>query len=315
MKRESINYFAVGLFVLAGLAALLFVLYRLAIGVGDRDTYYTRYHNVAGLTPGTLVTYEGYVLGQVSAIEPQQSSKGTYYRVEMQIHSGWRIPDDSIARINSRGLLADTVVAIAEGHSPNFISPGGMLKGEQGVDLFATMGELAGNINDLSEQTLRPLLDNLNRSVQQVGGELEHRLPLILDDVQKLVEKLDASATHLSTMLNTDTEVKTRRILNNIDLASTNLQEMSHGLLQVKREARQLIRKLDHLVTQSQPDLQHSIGDLRRILQQVSHYSDSILQNLDSSSRNMNEFSRQIRENPGRLLGTAVPHDRGVQRE
>jgi hypothetical protein len=47
---------------------------------------------------------------------------------------------------------------------------------------------------------------------------------------------------------------------------------------------------------------------------QVSRYSDSILQNLDSGSRNMSEFSRQIRENPARLIGGAAPSDEEARR-
>jgi phospholipid/cholesterol/gamma-HCH transport system substrate-binding protein len=315
MKRETINYFSVGLFVLAGLAVLLIALYHLIGGVGDRDVYYTSYRNVAGLSPGTLVTYEGYTLGYVSAIEPQRTAEGMRYQVEMQLQQGWQIPDDSVARIYSGGLLADTVVNISEGRSAAFLEPGGVLKGEQGVDLFATMGELAGDISDLSEHTVRPLLESLNHSVQQVGGELETRLPVILDNVQELVAKLDRSATHLSGMLNADTEAQARRALNNIDHAAADFQALSQGLVEVKRDAQRLIVNLDTLITQSQPDLQQAVADLRHILQQVSRYSDGILQNLDSTSRNMSEFSRQIRENPGRLLGGSAPSDKGGRRE
>ena len=89
----------------------------------------------------------------------------------------------------------------------------------------------------------------------------------------------------------------------------------SGGLGEVKQDAHQLIQQLDGLLTESRPDLQQAVSDLRHVLEQVSRYSDVILQNLDSTSRNMNEFSRQIRENPGRLLGGAVPQDVGVRRE
>ena len=66
---------------------------------------------------------------------------------------------------------------------------------------------------------------------------------------------------------------------------------------------------------ESRPDLQQAVVDLRNVLEQVSRYSDDILQNLDSTSRNMSEFSRQIRENPGRLIGGSAPRDTGVRRD
>jgi phospholipid/cholesterol/gamma-HCH transport system substrate-binding protein len=315
MKRDTINYFSVGLFVLAGLALLLYAMYHLVSGIGDRDTYYTRYRNVAGLSAGTLVTYEGYSIGHITAIEPERTAQGLEYRVEMRVQKGWRMPSDSTARIYANGLLADFVLDIIEGQSTAFLEPGATLESRQGGDLFATLGTLAGEFGELSEQGLRPLLDTLNRSVGSVGGELESRLPVILDGTQRLVEKLDASATHLSAILNADTEAQTRRVLRNVDHAAADLRTLGTGLTDISEQTQQLLGKLDALVTTSQPDLRQAVSDLRRTLQQVSRYSDSILQNLDSTARHASEFSRQIRENPGRLLSGSPPSDPGGRRE
>lgn len=315
MKRETVNYFAVGLFVLAGLAMLLFVLFRLISGAGDRDSYYTYYRNVAGLTRGTMVTYEGYVFGHVAGIKPERGPQGIRYQVELKVSKNWQIPSDSIARIYSDGLLADTVVNIDEGVSGQYLSPGGELAGEQGVDLFAAIGQAAGDFSNLSENAIQPMMETLNRTVQKVGGDIESRLPPILDGMQKLVSKLDKSATHLSGMLNAETEIQARRVLDNVDAAAADFRALSQGLVDVKQDAQTLILRLDSLVTRSEPDLQQAVSDLRHILEQVSRYSDTILHNIDNTSRNMSEFSRQIRENPGRLLGGSAPSDRGVRRE
>ncbi len=315
MKRESINYFSVGLFVLAGLAVLLYAMFRLLNGVGEHDQYYTFYRNVAGLTAGTLVTYEGYAFGHVAAIEPSRTEKGIRYKVELKVSRDWKIPVDSVARIYSEGLLADTVVNVTEGASSEFLAPGGELKGEQGVDLFASIGAAASDFSDLSENAIRPMIETLNNTVQQVAGELDSGLPEIMRSMQDLVAKLDQSATHLSGMLNAETEVQFRRTLDDVEGTATDLRALSAGLVDVQQEAQALILKLDSLVTESQPDVQQAVVDLRRLLEQVSRYSDGILQNLDSTSRNMSEFSRQIRENPGRLIGGAVPRDTGVKRD
>lgn len=315
MKRDSINYFAVGLFVLAGLGVLFLTLLRISNGAGDRDTYYTQYRNVAGLSDGTLVTYEGYVFGQVASIEPMRTGQGIAYRVAMDVKENWQIPSDSVARIYSEGLLADTVVNISEGHSGEFLAPGDTIKGEQGIDLFAVIGEVAGDFGDLSENAIRPLIESLNRTVQQVGGVLETRVPVILTDVEHLVGRLDESASHLSDILDDESTHKAKRILSNVDQASQDLGELTAGLSEVKNEARVLMAKLDGLVSDSGPDVRRAAADLRHILEQVSRYSTGILQNMDDASRNMNEFSRQVRDNPARLLGGSAPPDKGVQRD
>ncbi len=315
MKRDTINYFSVGLFVLAALAVLFWTLLQVSAGGGERDVYYTEYRNVAGLSEGTLVTYEGYVFGKVAAIEPGRDAQGVRYRVALEVASGWKIPSDSVARIYSEGLLADTVVNISEGKAGEFLEPGGMIRGEQGVDLFAVIGEVAGDVGDLSENAIRPLIESLNRTVQEVGGALEKRVPVILDDVEHLVGRLDDSASHLSDILDDDGTHKAKRILGNVDRAAQDLSELTAGLAEVKRDAQALMAKLDTLVSDSGPDVRQAVADLRHILDQVSRYSAGILQNMDDTSRNMNEFSRQIRDNPGRLLGGAAPKDKGVTRD
>jgi phospholipid/cholesterol/gamma-HCH transport system substrate-binding protein len=315
VKRETLNYFAVGLVVLTALVLLLFVLHRISSRAGEHDAYYTYYPNVAGIANGTQVTYEGYVLGYVAGVEPEQSEKGTRYQVELRVRKDWRIPQDSVAQIHAQGLLADTVVNINEGASTVFLSPGDVLQGARGADLLAAMGEMAREFEDLGRHTLRPLLESLNNTAQQLGSDLGSRVPDILDDVQALVGKLDKSATHLSGILNSETEQKAQRIITNVDTASSDFRALTTSLIEVKDEARRLVGKLDSLASETQPDIRDAVADLRHLIQQVSRYSDDILRNLDSTSRNVNEFSRQIRANPRRLISAPAPRDEGVRRE
>ena len=59
MKRETTNYFAVGLFVLAALGVLFFALYNLISGSGNRDVYYIHYHKVRYLGIAVIRTFFG----------------------------------------------------------------------------------------------------------------------------------------------------------------------------------------------------------------------------------------------------------------
>ncbi len=315
MKKESTNYFAVGLFVLAGLAASMLLLYRLTVADGDQDSYYCYYRNVSGLGKGTLVSYEGFVFGRVAGIRPQRDEQGIVYEVELTVQKGWKIPDDSVARVHSEGLLADSVIDIAEGESNQFLPVGATLLSAPGVNLFSAMSELAADFGDLSDSSIRPLLAVLSQIVQQVGGEISTQVPVILEATHSLMSKLDQSATHLSEIMNADTAQQTHRILSNTDLAVSDLRSFAAGLTQVKHESLELMHKLDQLVTGTRPDLQEAVAALRDILRQVSDYSGDILVNLDNSSRNMSEFSRQIRDNPARLLGGRIPTDAGVGRD
>jgi phospholipid/cholesterol/gamma-HCH transport system substrate-binding protein len=63
------------------------------------------------------------------------------------------------------------------------------------------------------------------------------------------------------------------------------------------------------VVEDNQTDIRRSVANLRYITESVARDIDSINQNLDGTARNMFEFSRQIRQNPGLLLGGSRPRD------
>ena len=74
MKRDTINYVAVGAVVLAALVLLLVGLALITGRSGAATDYFVHYRNVTGLRYGAPVFYEGYRIGEVAAIEPERSS-------------------------------------------------------------------------------------------------------------------------------------------------------------------------------------------------------------------------------------------------
>ncbi len=315
MKRDNINYLVVGLAVLTALVLLLYALYRITGGVGNNDPYHVYYRSVGGLNIGTPVSYEGYKLGSVVSITPERAQGKTRYRVDLRIRSGWQIPIDSVASIYAEGLLAETVINIEEGKSQEVHVPGAQLRGRQGVDMFAALAAIADDVGGLTRDTVRPLLDNLNHHVSSLGGEMGTRLPLILDGLQTLVASLQQSADRLNDVLSPATQEQVSRVIDNTDQMSANLLSLSEGLLEVQQEAHQLLADSHGMVTDNREDVNASVVALRRALEDVASRADSILQNLDGASRNMNEFSRQIRQNPGLLLGGKSPREQGVGRD
>ena len=85
VKRDNINYLAVGSFVLAMGCVLLYGLYRVTGQSGKGDEYLTHFGNVAGIKVGSVVTFEGYEVGNVAAIEPVAHEGRTRYRVALNL--------------------------------------------------------------------------------------------------------------------------------------------------------------------------------------------------------------------------------------
>jgi phospholipid/cholesterol/gamma-HCH transport system substrate-binding protein len=56
------------------------------------------------------------------------------------------------------------------------------------------------------------------------------------------------------------------------------------------------------MVSENDEEVNQAVSDLRSSLRTVAQHVGTIVYNLESTARNMNEFSREIRENPGLIL-------------
>lgn len=301
MKHEHINYVVVGSFVLVILVTLVTVLALLAGRTGATDSYYAMYDRISGVNFGTAVSYEGYQLGQVEDISPTQLDGGTRYKVSFEIPRGWRIPQDSVARIISSGLLSPVIIDIREGASPQFLPPGSQIAGEVGDDVFASVTSAA---TDLSS-----MIVDLRQALQAVSERAAADLPPIVSDVRRLVDRLNESAERLHGMLSEDNEQRVTTILEDLQGASHNFARLATDVNGTLTRIDSFVRDSHTMVTENRGDIEGAVADLRMTLGTVAENVDVIGANLESASRDLREFSRQIRAYPGRLLSTTPPVD------
>lgn len=314
MRDSRANYTLVGGFVLAMLVALVLAIAFISGRTGSTDDYFATYDNVAGLKFGTKVLYEGFAIGQVADIEPNQDGGRTFFTVRLAVKSGWRIPDDSIARIAASGLLSALAIDIKGGASPTLLKAGSQIRSQQGGNLFAAMADIASEVTSLSQSGLRPLVESLNRTVASFGPVLEQKAPQLLDNLLSLsadlADKTPRISSNVEQMTSGMTRVfsadNTRKIDDAIDNAgrtAANLAELTGSLKSSKAKVDDVLASLDKMVAGNSDKVGQSLGDLRYSLQAVSRNIDSITYNLEGTARNMSEFSREIRDNPGLLLG------------
>ena len=333
MKRENINYLAVGLFVIVIMSAFFVVVYKITGRTGPTDHYFVTYDNVTGIKYGTPVSYEGYQVGQVELIEPVRTKGATQYRLELAITQGWQIPADSIARIVASGLLSAITIDIQEGESPESLAPGADIQGREAANIFAAVNEVAADITDLSRNSLRPLLGNLNGQVERITADF-HDLttnsirpmiekinkqidqPEIISQFQGLVVKLNDAADRLNVVLGNENQENLA--LGNMKSVSGNMNELVGRLDVTRTEMETLLAKvgvlvgdLNGLLDTNDEGLKSSVAHLQKTLATVSAHADAISHHLEDSSRNIQEFTRQIKENPGTLLRSSPQTEEG----
>ena len=117
MQRSKVDVW-VGLFVLLGAAALLFLALQAGnlLSIAPRQGYQIRavFQDIGGLKPKAAVKSAGVVVGRVKAIEFDNKS---YQAVAvLDLESKYQFPNDSMLKIMTSGLLGDQYVGIEAGY-------------------------------------------------------------------------------------------------------------------------------------------------------------------------------------------------------
>ncbi len=332
MRTNKINYFFVGLFVLGSIIALIVAIALLTGRTGATDSYHAYYSNVTGVKFGTQVVYEGYPIGQVIDVVPEPKDGRMRFRIDFDVTEGWKIPDDSIVEIAAPGLLAAVTLSIEAGNSPSPLSPGAEVSARERSDMFAAVTNVASDFGDLSKNYLKPLLKNVDGAVLQIneflqaGGEgqmiaadlretmsmarnvmadLKTRIPGIAAQTEKMLTDANVTVRRLNAILTEENQEKIIGMIENLNAAT---QKFDNVLITMNS----ILRDIDDLVLDEDGDLARTMKESRYIVESVSRNIDSLNQNMDGAARNLYEFSRQIRQNPGLLLGGSSPEDKGT---
>jgi len=147
-KRSFSLELFVGLFAILGLAAIGY----LAVGLGGMeifgsDKYEIRaeFDNISGLKSGASVEIAGVPIGEVSAIVLEDPRAIVTLRISEQ----FKIRDDDVASIRTKGILGDKYVQISRGASEFYIEEGGMIIDTQSViDIEDLIGKFVHNFGD-----------------------------------------------------------------------------------------------------------------------------------------------------------------------
>ncbi|MEO5623427.1 MAG: MlaD family protein [Dokdonella sp.] len=295
MKRDTTNYTLVGALVVGALVLLLVGLALITGRSVASDNYIVRYRNVTGLRYGAPVFYQGYRIGAVDRVTPERDAAGTRYKVTLAIRHDWPIPQDSPARLQSSGLLADVSIGIREGSSRDMLKPGGELKGEEGADLFAAMNDLASDVSTLMRTQISPMIQMLSTRVDSITGTLDKSEPVILDQTRALLGRMNKASDALNDVLKPENRATVGAILGEVKNLSSELRK-TRGTLD------QAIGDIAGITRDNRSDLRRSVQDLASVLQSLSSRMDVITHHLESSSRNLDEFSREIRKSPSTLI-------------
>ena len=131
----------VGLFVLLGFAALVFLALKATnlgnFKTGDTYTLYAKFDNIGGLKVRAPVRSAGVTVGRVSAISLDPKTYQGLVRLDMQ--DKVEFPSDTSARILTSGLLGDQYVGLEPGAKEAFFKSGDTITSTQSAVVLESL--------------------------------------------------------------------------------------------------------------------------------------------------------------------------------
>jgi phospholipid/cholesterol/gamma-HCH transport system substrate-binding protein len=147
MSRRSIETL-VGLFVLLGMGALVFLALKAAnlasFGEHKGYTVSAKFDNIGGLKPRAPVRSAGVTVGRVRSISLDPKTFQGVVRIEIDNHI--KFPKDTSAKILTSGLLGDQYIGLEPGADEKDLAGGDVIRQTQSaVVLENLIGQLIFN--------------------------------------------------------------------------------------------------------------------------------------------------------------------------
>lgn len=125
MGRSMLDLW-VGIFVVAGIAALVILAFKVGnmsnFGAGDTYEISANFDNIGGLKPRAPIKSAGVVVGRVTAIA--FNNERFTAKVAMAIEKTYKFPKDTTASILTSGLLGEQYVGLEGGGDDQMLKAG-----------------------------------------------------------------------------------------------------------------------------------------------------------------------------------------------
>lgn len=285
-----------GIFIIASLIIFLAFL-AVIIGMSsleEKAEYQARFGYVGGIEKGSAVRFAGLPVGSVADVRlPANHFPGV--EVVMEIEKNTPIRAGSRAFMTTIGIMGSFYIEISAGSPDDPLLPPGSFIQTEDVTAYAQLSgvasdaaeeltELLRRLNDLLNEGNRTELSQMIHSINQIAAVSERNLQQSLASVNSLVQETEGLIAAL------------RAMVENNDQAITNsVAVLESTLVQSKAS----IDRLDLILKNVDESLIQNQGQYNQIID-----------NLNSLSENLDEFSRTVKEHPWTLVRKSYPPER-----
>lgn len=290
-----------GILVITGLVMTIFSFnYLKGINLLDKSrNFNVVYDNVEGLMPSNPVTINGYKVGKVQKISFLEDGSNKLI-IKLALDNKVEFSKSSYAELYETGLIGGKAIAIIPNYDDNEIA----------VDGDFLNGKIKPGLTELVNQRLFQLQEKLESAITNadkvfvnINDVFNNENKLAISDnlmnLKSLSESLIKTSDNLNEILNGDILNKS---LKNIETTTANLSNISSSISDsdiesILNNVNESVNSFNHLINK----INNGNGSISKLL-----VDDSIFENLDKATYELEVLINDIKTNPGRYIHFSV---------
>lgn len=283
---------SIGIFVVTGLLAFVFILFLLTDPATMRGRYMlvTTVADAGGVRRGDPVQMRGVIIGRINNFEMMADGR---VAVRMELEGEWQIPEGSRAKLGASGLFGGRTMEIipADGatfHQPFDTIPGG----DGGTGLVGAADELAAKATAVLGGLEKLLADSTVASAQGSVGEMETlltQLSAVVAEQRATLKSLTASLASSAESIEEATP-DARRAIARADSAMAVLARTGENLDKAAVSLRGLLERMDRG--------EGTLGKLSR--------DEALYDNVNRAAESLASLLDDVRANPSKYIRVSI---------
>lgn len=300
MRKEA----KIGIFTVA----ILVLLYLMVNFLKGKDlfnksvTYYAYYDNVSGIKVSSPIIIKGINAGTVTGITYRPDMDGDV-ELRFTVKSAYRIPENSVARLFTNGIMGGKAIEIDLGNSTEYLPEGATIRSESETSMF----DLSGSELDYFKQKLDGLINSLDNTLSGLNSMLNDNSAQIAGTFEGLRQgaaAFGAKGEEIKEIIDSINEIM-RTVADNserIDTAISNFESVSNELAEAGLA--NTVSNLDSVLVEldtTLASLNSTNGSLGKLMNDTALY-DSLTQ----ASANLASLLEDLKANPKRYVHFSV---------
>jgi len=268
----------------------------------NRNTYYTMFYNIDGLTATGPVYLRGLKIGSIETIEYTPAKDN--FIVKLKIQGEYKLPANSVAEIYDVGVLGTKALRINLGDEKLF------LQNRDTMQSATNPGMIENLMNEIS-----PLKDKLSNLIETLNTTFESVNQVLNPEARK---EIGNSLINLNKTL-----YSAKNVMANLDKSSPEITSVIDNLNRLSSSLNETAFKLNNgldnfnEITDSlkKADLTGSINSLKELLISIQNpegtigkllNTDSVHTSIEALVKDLDILVKSINENPKKYIKISV---------